>query len=150
MGKLYPCRNTCATPSGGDSPEWAGIPHKMEGIPTLFMGIVFRSTVLWFLLWLCKEVTMGWCHADRRRLRGRIVVITGGSGGVGRATAEAVAAAGAVVIILGRNKDKVTDRIAISRTNATDFRCRDLRLLHRSQRSLAIGTYSLCRWTWLA
>ena len=39
-------------------------------------------------------------------LTGRVVVVTGGNGGIGLGMAKAVAEAGADVVIWGRNADK--------------------------------------------
>lgn len=49
-------------------------------------------------------------------LKGRTALITGGSGGIGYAIAEAFLRAGAKVIISGRNKEKLTE--AVSRLSA--------------------------------
>ena len=40
-------------------------------------------------------------------LRGRVYVVTGGSGGLGRASADALVADGAKVVISGRHRDSV-------------------------------------------
>ena len=45
--------------------------------------------------------------SDAFRLDGLAAVVTGGSGGIGSAAAEALAAAGADVAVLGRNRDKL-------------------------------------------
>jgi 2-deoxy-D-gluconate 3-dehydrogenase len=42
-------------------------------------------------------------------LRGKVVVVTGGNGGLGRAMARAVRAAGATVVVTGRNPDRNAD-----------------------------------------
>jgi NAD(P)-dependent dehydrogenase (short-subunit alcohol dehydrogenase family) len=46
-------------------------------------------------------------HSLHGRVAGRVVVITGGSSGIGKAAAFRVAAAGAVTIIVGRDQDKL-------------------------------------------
>lgn len=49
--------------------------------------------------------------APARSLEGRVVVITGGNGGIGLGMAHAVAAAGAAVAIWGRNEEKNTEAV---------------------------------------
>jgi NAD(P)-dependent dehydrogenase (short-subunit alcohol dehydrogenase family) len=46
-------------------------------------------------------------HSLRGRVAGRVVLITGGSSGIGKAAAFRVAAAGATTIIVGRDRDKL-------------------------------------------
>ncbi|MGD8708863.1 MAG: SDR family oxidoreductase [Ectothiorhodospiraceae bacterium] len=50
-------------------------------------------------------------------VRGRIVVITGSSSGIGRATALRFARAGAIVILVARNEEKLMDTMAEIRDN---------------------------------
>lgn len=42
-----------------------------------------------------------------KRLEGKIAIVTGGSSGMGRATAKQFVAEGAIVIITGRRQDKL-------------------------------------------
>lgn len=46
-----------------------------------------------------------------KELEGRVAVITGGTSGIGRSTAEVFAQAGAIVCILGRNREKAEEII---------------------------------------
>ena len=45
-------------------------------------------------------------------LSGRVYVVTGGSGGLGRATAEALVAEGARVVLTGRHRDSLDEAVA--------------------------------------
>ncbi len=45
-------------------------------------------------------------------LTDRVYVVTGGSGGLGRATAEALVSDGAKVVISGRHQDSVDEAVA--------------------------------------
>ena len=49
-------------------------------------------------------------------LDGRVAVVTGGNGGIGRGIAMGLAAAGAAVAVLARNEEK--NRAALERTSA--------------------------------
>ncbi len=56
-------------------------------------------------LWLYKELTMGICRC-RRRLDGRIALVTGGTSGVGYATALGLAKRGARIILTSRDENR--------------------------------------------
>jgi NAD(P)-dependent dehydrogenase (short-subunit alcohol dehydrogenase family) len=55
-----------------------------------------------------------------RFLEGRVAVITGGNRGIGRATALALAAAGAKVAISGRNQEKIAETLALLKAAGAD------------------------------
>ncbi len=63
-------------------------------------------------------------------MHGKVVLITGGTGGIGRATAEGLARMGATTLIVGRHRETgeaaVTDIKARSRNNAIAFFLADL------------------------
>jgi 3-oxoacyl-[acyl-carrier protein] reductase len=53
-------------------------------------------------------------------LTGQVFIVTGGSGGLGRATAEALVADGARVVVSGRNQESVDAVVAdLGPDNAT-------------------------------
>ena len=49
---------------------------------------------------------------DWMSLDGRVAIVTGGARGIGRETAETLAAAGARVVLADRDKEKVEDAAA--------------------------------------
>ena len=63
---------------------------------------------------------------NERFLSGRVAVITGGNRGIGRATALALAGAGAKVAIAGRNQEKLAETLALlheAGADAASFTC---------------------------
>jgi dehydrogenase/reductase SDR family member 12 len=61
--------------------------------------------------WLARRATQPW--PDPPRLDGRVIVVTGASSGIGRATALALGGLGAEMWVLGRDRDR-TDAVAES------------------------------------
>jgi dehydrogenase/reductase SDR family member 12 len=54
-----------------------------------------------------RRRSFGWSDVGPRALAGRTVLITGPTSGLGRATAEAMAAAGARVLLVGRSEERL-------------------------------------------
>jgi citronellol/citronellal dehydrogenase len=74
------------------------------------MAVVIRAvnghTAQW--RWQDEEMAMAYRSAYRPGLfEGKVVVVTGGGSGIGRCTAHELAALGAVVVLVGRNVDKL-------------------------------------------
>lgn len=71
-----------------------------------------------------------WTERDLPPLHGKCAVVTGGTSGIGRATATALAAAGAAVILAGRNAARGAEALAVIAEHApgssVDFEALDL------------------------
>jgi NAD(P)-dependent dehydrogenase (short-subunit alcohol dehydrogenase family) len=57
-----------------------------------------------------RESTMADAHAGRR-LDGKVVIVTGGTGGIGLATCQAAAAAGATVVVADINPERIAGAV---------------------------------------
>lgn len=56
---------------------------------------------------------------DRVQLRGKRILVTGGTTGIGRATVTLLASAGANVLTFGRHQPELQDSLAHAREKAT-------------------------------
>ena len=72
----------------------------------IILDLWFWSGTIAIFVWLFKEVTMGICYVEKS-MEGKIVLITGGNGGLGFQTALDLAKRGAEVIITARNMKTV-------------------------------------------
>lgn len=63
---------------------------------------------------------MSWSVADIPDLAGRVAIVTGGNGGLGRETSRALAGAGAKVLIAARNRGKADEAVADIRGSAPE------------------------------
>jgi NAD(P)-dependent dehydrogenase (short-subunit alcohol dehydrogenase family) len=61
---------------------------------------------------LSDDAAVSAAHGDRMRLDGKAAVITGAGGGIGRAIAVEFAAAGAKVVLTGRNEEMLAETAA--------------------------------------
>lgn len=63
-------------------------------------------------------------HDQPSRLTGRVAIVTGGSSGIGKAVCHALAERGATVVVVGRNRERLTEAVTA---------IRDSGALHRGQ-----------------
>ena len=76
---------------------------------TWLVTSIAKFAGLAFVFWIYKELTMGVCRCvapSEKRLKEKVVVITGGSSGIGLQTAIELAKHGAKIIIGCRNMEK--------------------------------------------
>src|SRR5215218_4036561 len=68
--------------------------------------------------------------APNKIMEGKVVLVTGGTGGIGKATTEGLASMGASVVVVGRNRSKgeaaVTEIKARSGNEAVELMVADL------------------------
>jgi len=77
-------------------------------------------------------------------LTGKVAIVTGGNGGIGRGIAIGLARAGADIVIAARNEEK-TGRV-IDEITGLGRRCRGIRCDVQSRDDIQVG-YSLARYS---
>gem|GEM_PF-2936435 len=60
---------------------------------------------------------------DKFSLKDKVIVITGGTGILGKSFVKALAEAGAKICIIGRNQEKINERISMCRGYRHCCRC---------------------------
>jgi hypothetical protein len=83
-----------------------------------------------------------------KKLEGKVAVVTGGSSGIGLATAKAFAAEGAHVFVTGRRKAKLDAAIAAIGANATAIQIRNQKRSLVTDRSLLVPVTPECGARW--
>lgn len=72
-------------------------------------------------------------------LRGRVALVTGASSGIGQGLAEALAAAGAAVLLVARRADRLTDTATAITSRGGDAACLECDLANRRQLTECAG-----------
>ncbi len=77
-------------------------PAIRTGRPETLAGVAARYPMLDLTPW--REHRRGQGHSDMDRLAGKVAIVTGGGGGIGGATARALAREGAAVLVVDINE----------------------------------------------
>lgn len=86
----------------------------------------FQCAYMAVLFILSRLVAAGWRNRVVKDLTGRHVVVTGGTSGIGRATAAQLAKMGAHVTLLARDSDHVASALAYVRRYARDATAQEI------------------------
>ncbi|XP_068241436.1 retinol dehydrogenase 11-like isoform X2 [Palaemon carinicauda] len=100
---------------GGDSSLWFPILLWSMGAVTVAVGIV----VGFYLIRKYRESKWGKCKS-KRRMEGKIIIITGANSGIGKETARDLASRGAIVIMACRNRQAGLEALRDIRTSTGD------------------------------